>query len=477
MGGHEGAMADGGEANPLLEGVPGAGISLDGIPGVDVGEMPQATVKEIICSLPKLEEFAKEARACLFQDNFMGGKVDIQKPHSQNFATTHSLMLSPPGEPSDYTFGANFFDAKLLMMGTVKNGRDMSGTVRYEFSKRLSTMFRMQMENGDEAKRLDLAPYIWGSNGALGAAGMDFMRWDIDYKGSSSVSNINMQRVHHCAIPDQMGNLQPLMEIKDDGTFEDRSVKAYQCQFTHTRHITETFCMGASLTGMYQFQGTLAEHDRTRAVPGWSSVLGFRYDPKDYVLSCSLSRNGKREPPNPPVDEDSDEVDSIVEWNALQQLWYQSQFSLKTEYAHKVVDNEMKGGNSIWFAAEYEIDPDLSGMACITGPNAVKDAPTAELLAAAKKMNEADPDRLGKKREAISHWAPSSSASLGYLIQLANNGVRQSTVKGKVNTEGTVTGTIEEQINPLVSLVMSAALDHAKEEYRFGFGIQVGGAM
>jgi len=464
--------AEGGEN--LLEGVPGAGISLDGIPGVDVGNVPQATVREIICSLPKFEEFAKEARACLFQDNFMGGKVDIQKPHSQNFATTHALFLSPPGEPSDYTFGANFFDAKLLMMGTVKNGKDMSGTVRYEFSKRLSAMARIQMENGDDKERIDLAPYLWGTNKSLGCAAMDFMRLDIDYKGSSHVSNLNMQRVHHCAIPNEMGALQPLLTWDDDSqTLNDRSIKAYNCQYQHTQHITEALTMGASVSGSYQFAGTVAEHDRARAVPGWAASAGFRYDPKDYVLTCSASRNGKRENPSPPSTKaDDDEIDGewsgdAKEWTGMQRLWYESSISFKTEYAHKVVDKEMLGGNSIWFAAEYEVDPDLSSMACVTK---MDQCTTAELQEKLKKAKEAG-------LNSATLWSPNSSASLGYMIQLANQGVRQSTIKGKVTTDGAVSGTVEEQINPLVSLVMSAALDHAKEEYRFGFGIQVGGAM
>jgi len=63
------------------------------------------------------------------------------------------------------------------------------------------------------------------------------------------------------------------------------------------------------------------------------------------------------------------------------------------------------------------------------------------------------------------------------MINLASAGIRQSCIKGKLTTEGQVTGTVEEHINPLVSMVMSASLDHAKEEYRFGFGLTVGGAM
>jgi len=417
--------------NVTMDGVPGASVSLEGVPGVDLmaGIQAAAPQKDIICSLPKSEEFAKEARACLFQDNFQGGKVDIQKPHSQNFATTHSLVMNPPGEGSDYAFGCNFFDTKLLMMGQVKNAKDMSATVRYEFTKRLASMFRMQVENGDE-KRVNYPPFVFGMKDVMGVGGMDFMRMDLDYKGVNHVSNFNFQRVHHCAIPDQMGALSPLMSLSEDNTLEDRSVKQYQCQYSHTQHITEELCLGAALTKSYQFQGTVTDHDNSRAMGETRANFGFRYDPKDWVLTGSLSRSPKAQ--------DEEAVDQgDPTW--LKQFWKGSAFTFNTEYAHKVVDKEMLGGNSIWFATEYEVDPDLSGLSGV--------------------------------------WAPSSRGSIGYMINLASAGIRQSCIKGKLTTEGQVTGTVEEHINPLVSMVMSASLDHAKEEYRFGFGLTVGGAM
>jgi len=418
--------------NVSLEGVPGASISLDGVPGAVPGFVP-ATKKEIICGLPKFEELPREARTCLFQDNFVGGKVDIQKPHSQNFATTHSLMLTAPGEPSEYAFGANFFDSKLLMVGQLKNSRDTNGTMRYEFTKRLSAMWRMQIENGKEDERFQCKPFILGTEkfGGLGGGGMDFFRMDLDYKGEKFVSNLNMQRVRHVLIPDQQfgGPPRNLTEM-EEGNFRDDTIKAFQCQTQHTHFITEKLCIGGSLTGTYQFQGPPTNLLPTsNPLPDWMSSVGFRYDPKDFVVTGSITRAPKRGQPG-------EEQDTFAK-----RLWFDSQFALKAEYAHKVVDKEAMGGNSIWLAAEFECDPDPAGFG---------DA---------------------------SSWAPQSSASLGYMISLASQGVRQSTVKGKITTEGMVTGTVEEQLNQAVSLVMNASLDHATSEYRFGFGMQVGGGM
>merc|ERR1711971_1225630 len=208
-----------------MEGVPGAENVSSGM------FAPVATAKEIICSLPKFEEISGECRACLFQDNFIGGKVDLQKPHSNNFATTHSLMLAPPGEPSEYTFGANFFDSKLLMMGSIKNSCDMNCNVRYEFTRRISCWLRSQMENVYDKKLINLKPCIPCTK--FGGPGMDFMRVDVDYKGVNHVANLNLQRVHHGVAPNQHGALSELVD--DD---KDESVKIYQCQYQHLQGIT-----------------------------------------------------------------------------------------------------------------------------------------------------------------------------------------------------------------------------------------------
>jgi len=430
-----------------LDGIPGVG--LEGIPGVGGEALPMASKKQIICGLPKVEELAREARACLFQDNFMGGKVDIQKTHSQNFATTHALVLSPPGEPSDYSFGCNFFDSQLLLMGQVKNNKDFNGTVRYEFTKRLSAMFRSQFENGDPTERLNLPPFVLGTKQTLGTGAMDFMRLDLDYKGEYSIYNFNVQRVHHCAIPDQRGALSPLMDLKEmeNGSLQldDRSIKNYQCMMSRTTQLTESLCGGFSLTGQYQFQGPVSQHDTERAMPDYGATLGFRYDPKDWVLTGSLTRSGKRmEDPSQMVPVNwAAPIKQLIP-NIAEKVWMESAFSLGLEYAHKVVDKELQGGNSIWIAAEYNVDP--------------------------------DPQNFSWNNEPGMTWKPTSNASLGYMINLANMGQRQSVIKGKIDTEGTVTGTVEEQLNHAASIVISAALDHVKEEYRFGFGMQVGSA-
>lgn len=414
------------------------GVSMEGIPGaLPAGESlplpgmlaPVANVKEIICSLPKFDELSRECKVCLFQDNFIGGKVDLQKPHSNNFATTHSLLLSPPGEPSEYTFGANFFDSKLLMMGNVKNSCDMNCNVRYEFTKRMSCWFRSQMENVCDKKQINLKPYIPMTK--FGGPGMDFIRMDIDYKGVNHVGNFNIQRVHHGVAPNQHGELTPLVKTDVDDRTVDESVKIYQGQYNHLHSITSDLSFGGSLTGIYQFRGTPRQHlDGARHID-WMASMGLRYDPKSFVLTASVNRS-----PNRNQDNGDTSAHSLAK-----RFWLGSALSFKTDYAHKVVDKEAQGGNSIWLAADYEVDPDPAGFG--------------------------DGDT----------WAPTSSGSIGYMISLASNGMLQSSIKGKLTTEGAVSATVEEKLNQAVTLVLSASLDHATADYKFGFGMQVGGGI
>ena len=235
---------------------------------------------------------------------------------------------------------------------------------------------------------------------------------------------------------------QELLAMDQDNRLQDQSIKLYQGGVGVTQYVTERLCVGAKIDVTKQFQGTvahMASQPPENSPLDWMGALGFRYDPTDYVLTGLLSRSSYRH--NPQTGEEPRTADLAKEASALSSaLWHNANYNFNFSYAHKVVDKEMQGGNSIWFAADYTIDPDAYGL----------------LTDKAKR------------------WAPGSKASLGYMIALATQGVRQSTIKGKVDTDGTVSGVVEEQVNPMVAIVMSAALDHSTETYRFGFGMQVG---
>jgi hypothetical protein len=111
-----------------------------------------------------------------------------------------------------------------------------------------------------------------------------------------------------------------------------------------------------------------------------------------------------------------------------------SDLTLSTSYAQKVAESDK---SKIWLATDLRIKPSLQDM---------------ELF------------KSGQGSVA--------SASVGYQIDL-----RQSSLKGFLDSTGKVSSTVEEKLNPAISLLVSAELDHAKEDYKFGFGMNVGGGM
>jgi len=399
-----------------MEGVPGA-VSMEGVPGAAgngaMFGLPSAPqVKEIISAIGKFQEHSREAMMTLGQDNFQGGKVDIQKPHSQMFMTTHSLQLLPAaiqattGAKSDYTFGAQFFDGHLLMASQFKNGTDTTGRLRYEFTKRFAATLMGQVGVADA--KVD--------------GGLDFFRLDLDYKGSNFISSLDMHRVRQTVKLEMDPRIGPVYTaLIDKKTGRDESQKMYEATFTHNQEITEALCVGGSLTRKQDKDGS----------GGWkdgklSGSLGFRYNANEWIATGSVM--GERS-------DGKGFKESMTE--------VRDSATMNVTYAHKVVDKP--GMNTIWLATEYELEPDLANF-----------------------------------RDADS-WDANSRASIGYLIDL-----RQSTLKAQVDTTGRVRGTFEERLNNMASLVLSCDLDHfhinpAKgdlmPDYRFGFGVTVGGGM
>lgn len=62
-----------------------------------------------------------------------------------------------------------------------------------------------------------------------------------------------------------------------------------------------------------------------------------------------------------------------------------------------------------------------------------------------------------------------ASASFGYDYTL-----RQCRLRGRIDSDGKVGAYLEERVNVGVSFILSAELDHAKKDYKFGFGMTVG---
>ncbi len=62
-----------------------------------------------------------------------------------------------------------------------------------------------------------------------------------------------------------------------------------------------------------------------------------------------------------------------------------------------------------------------------------------------------------------------ATGTFGYDYML-----RQCRLRGQVDTNGRVGAFLEERVNVGVNFVLSAELDHWKNDYKFGFGMTVG---
>lgn len=63
-----------------------------------------------------------------------------------------------------------------------------------------------------------------------------------------------------------------------------------------------------------------------------------------------------------------------------------------------------------------------------------------------------------------------SHATFGYRFDLTS-----ASVMGHIDSSGRIAATVEERINPVFTFLLSGELDHQREEYRFGFGVNIGG--
>eukprot|EP00658_Telonema_sp_P-2_P004729 TRINITY_DN1175_c0_g1_i3.p1 TRINITY_DN1175_c0_g1~~TRINITY_DN1175_c0_g1_i3.p1 ORF type:complete len:276 (+),score=37.50 TRINITY_DN1175_c0_g1_i3:145-972(+) len=109
-----------------------------------------------------------------------------------------------------------------------------------------------------------------------------------------------------------------------------------------------------------------------------------------------------------------------------------SDMSLTASYAHKVSESDK---STIWLSTDLRLRP-LAIEAHLRGEDTV------------------------------------GAASVGYQIIL-----RQSSLKGMLDSTGKVSASVEEKVNAAVTVLMSAELDHPKEDYKFGFGVNLGGGM
>lgn len=79
-------------------------------------------------------------------------------------------------------------------------------------------------------------------------------------------------------------------------------------------------------------------------------------------------------------------------------------------------------------------------------------------------------DKVALATEFNWNWNNREATScVGYDYML-----RQCRLRGKIDSNGVVSALLEERLNVGFNLLMSAEIDHAKKDYRFGFGMTIG---
>jgi len=109
---------------------------------------------------------------------------------------------------------------------------------------------------------------------------------------------------------------------------------------------------------------------------------------------------------------------------------------------------------------------------CVWGPKEEHVA-TAKLgsfgqaeLAYSRKVS----DKVGLATELMYYHNEVCTFGLGYEFRL-----RQATFKGLISSDTTCSATLEERVSAGVNLLLSGQLNHKKKDYKFGFGLVIGG--
>ncbi|KAI5006738.1 mitochondrial import receptor subunit TOM40-1-like [Hordeum vulgare subsp. vulgare] len=109
------------------------------------------------CPIP-YEEAQREAMMTLKPELFEGFRFDFVKPVSQVFFLSHSASMGSLEVPSqgpevikvatsNYEFGANYIDPKLMLIGRIAPDGRLSGRVKYDLTKNLCLKLNAQLTN------------------------------------------------------------------------------------------------------------------------------------------------------------------------------------------------------------------------------------------------------------------------------------------------------------------------------------------
>lgn len=167
----------------------------------------------------------------------------------------------------------------------------------------------------------------------------------------------------------------------------------------------------------------------------------------------------------------------------------QSQLMMDTDLKGKDWNAQLKLGNSSFVGLNYfqSVTPKLSaggemfylggamksGVGLAARHQGDKHVATCQVATTgilnmqyAHKVNE----KITLAADLMWHWASrEATATVGYDAIL-----RQCRIRGKIDSNGTISTYLEERFSPGINFVLSAELDHFHSNYKFGFGVVAG---
>ena len=219
--------------------------------------------------------------------------------------------------------------------------------------------------------------------------------------------------------------------------------------------------------GTYEFGATLV-------TPGGALLLGrasadgrvtgrFKYDPAPWAsLKAQFGLNGEPGMTQYMVDLDLTGRD----WNSTAKLGSSGFHGLN--YFQSVTPRLSLGGEVFYLAAQRR-----SGVGLALrheGESSVSTAQVANTgLLALSYIQRVNPKVALGADFTWNLTSREAQASFGYDYTLRN-----ARLRGKIDSDGKIGALMEQRINVGVNFVLSAELDHAKKDYKFGFGMTIG---
>uniref|UniRef100_A0A7S0V429 Mitochondrial import receptor subunit TOM40 n=1 Tax=Polytomella parva TaxID=51329 RepID=A0A7S0V429_9CHLO len=189
----------------------------------------------------------------------------------------------------------------------------------------------------------------------------------------------------------------------------------------------------------------------------------IKYDLNDN-LSLKLQTQLSQQPDQSQVMVDADVKGA--DWNGQVKLGNPG--FLGVNYFQSVTPKLSVGGEFFWLQPNLKSGVGLAARHVDAGNVATLQVATTGILS--MQYTHRVTEKISLASDLMWHFGSrEATATIGYDAIL-----RQCRLRGKVDTNGVVSTYLEERFAPGINFVLSAELDHAKSNYKFGFGIVAG---